>query len=394
MPNNSQSARTGSLRIEWHTDLREIRKLRDPWLALQARVAQRTVYCDHDWIVGWYECYAGTKYTDFGQPLVGAAWENDQLVGVAPLTSARSKFARVPVQSLGFAGFNLQAGEFLAPEDRPDIVAGLLASLTEKGNKWDLFSITGLQPDWPLTKALVEALRFLGLRAEMMEDDPFAIADFSAGYQPYIMARTGHFRQNLKRYGRKLTEAGGWSIEKLGSQPTAEQVKSFLQRLIAIADEGWRARQRGLQEEKNHQPFYVSILESFGPRGLLDVQIMKIGGQDAAYCLGLIERNTFFHVLMGFNDSFRNLSPGAFLLQEVFKDLTQRGIHSVLSHGDYDYKKHWASAFIPQTKLLVFNRSLKARLSYFAKFHLQKKLPWIQKLVSTPAAAPQVEASS
>ena len=377
-----------ALRVDWLTDVRDIKKLRDAWLSLSDRVGGRTVYCDYDWIIGWYECYTGTKYTYFGQPLLGAVWDKNRLVAVAPFTTARAAVAKVPVQFVTFAGFNLQAGEFLAEENQPGAIPALLSSLAA-GGRWDVLSITALQPDWKLTRSLRESACKLNLRVEMVEDDPYAVVDLAAGYEPYLMARPSRFRTNLKRWGRKLTEAGGWRIDKLDARPSETQMQIFLERMFALANEGWRAQQRGLQEERNHQPLFVSILRDFAPRGMLDFQILQIDGTDAAYCVGLVERERYFHILQGFDDRLRNLSPGAFLLQEVLKDLAQRGIRSVMSHGDYNYKKHWASAFIPQSKLLIFNRSMRAKLSCFAKVHLQKRFVRMQRVLGARTPAPE-----
>ena len=64
---------TRAIRVEWISDLAEIRRLRGPWLALSDRMQRRTVYSDHDWILAWYEHYALTDDTHFGTPMVGVA---------------------------------------------------------------------------------------------------------------------------------------------------------------------------------------------------------------------------------------------------------------------------------------------------------------------------------
>jgi CelD/BcsL family acetyltransferase involved in cellulose biosynthesis len=388
MERRGETPGRNGLRIEWTTSLDEVRRLRQPWLELQERVSRRTVYCDHDWIVAWYEVYSGTKYTDGGEALVGAAWDGRDLVGVAPLIRTRSRVARIPVRELLFAGFNLQAGEFIALDDRPEIPSEFLRSLERHGG-WDLACFSGLQPEWEDVRRLHESARALRMPCEVTEDGPYATADLRDGYRPYIMKRSGHFRQNLKRYARKIEAAGGWKLDRLDSRADADVIDGYRRRILAIAQDGWRAQQRGLEEELNHFPFYDRVMQAFGSRGMLDVTILKIGAQDAAYCVGLVERHHYYHVLMGFLEALRGLSPGAFMLQEILKGFPEQKIVGMLSHGDYDYKRHWASEFVPQTRLLVFDRGWRGRLGHFAKFQLQ---PWISRLRQTRKPPPPIMA--
>lgn len=374
------------MRVEWTTDLAEIRALRQPWLQLQERVQKRTVYCDHDWIVSWYESYCGTKYTGYGQALVGAAWQNGELVGVAPMITVRSRIARIPVREVLFAGFNLQAGELLMLDARPDIASEILRSGVRRG-RWDVMTLTALQPEWEEFRLLRATAEELGLCSETTADDPYAAADLSDGYQPYIMKRSGHFRQNLKRYGRKIAAAGGWKLDRMSLTAGPEEVEGYVRRILAVAELGWRARQHGLTEERNHHPFFERVARAFGRRGMLDVTILTVGGKDAAYCVGLLERRRYYHVVMGFVEDLRDLSPSAFMLQEILKRLAEQGLSGVLSHGNYEYKRHWASEWVPQTRLLIFGRGWRSRLSHFAKFSLQPGVARLRSWVRRPDAA-------
>jgi CelD/BcsL family acetyltransferase involved in cellulose biosynthesis len=368
-----------AIRVEWITDWTEIRQLREPWLALSDRIQRRTVYSDHDWILAWYEHYAHTDDSDSGVPLVGVAWEGEQLVGVAPLLIAHASFAKVPVRRINFAGYNLQAGEFLALDGRPGIPAAFIQSLASRTD-WDVISVTCLQPDWPEISTMQAVARERGLLSEIDADDRYAVADLREGYQSYLMKCSGHFRQNLKRYGRKIDKAGGWKLDRLDLRPSEAAVEEFIRRVIAIADTGWRVERSGIEIEKRHQPFYERIIRDFAPRGMVDLCILRIGDRDAAYCMGLLERNAFFHVLMGFDNELRSLSPGVIMLQERFRLMPEDSISRVLSHGDYDYKKHWVTAYVSQQKLVIFNANFRARLSHFSQYRLRA---WLNRVTGS-----------
>jgi hypothetical protein len=48
-----------------------------------------------------------------------------------------------------------------------------------------------------------------------------------------------------------------------------------------------------------------------------------------------------------------------------------------VSHGAHDYKKHWATRFVPQTRLFLFAPNVRATATRFIRFELQ---PLLQRL--------------
>jgi hypothetical protein len=53
-------------------------------------------------------------------------------------------------------------------------------------------------------------------------------------------------------------------------------------------------------------------------------------------------------------------------MYEVFRRLPDASVHTVLSHGSYQYKNRWASKIVGQDNLCIFGRGLRARLAYWA----------------------------
>jgi hypothetical protein len=66
------------------------------------------------------------------------------------------------------------------------------------------------------------------------------------------------------------------------------------------------------------------------------------------------------------------------MLQQRLRLMPEDAISGVLSHGDYEYKNHWVTAFVPQQKLVIFNGSLRARLSHILKYRLHPLLSGIR----------------
>jgi CelD/BcsL family acetyltransferase involved in cellulose biosynthesis len=368
-PMDEQAA--SSLRVEWLADLGKIQALRRDWMDLESKVRDRTVYVTHDYVVSWYKGYGGTRYTAFGKPLVGAVWDGSTLVGVAPFIACRPTFGKVPVRRLDFAGYNLQAGEFLSWDGRSDVLVAIIYALAERLN-WDVLCLNNIQADSERAFALQQAAERCRLAWEVTDDHSYAVADLRQGYEAYAKLRGSNFRKQVRRHAKKIEQAGSWRVDRLDCSRGPGPVAEYLERMFSIADAGWRARERGLAEERNHHPFFRTLVPPFAERGMVDLSILSIGGRDAAFTLALVERGVYFHLLIAFDEDMSAYSPGSFLLQEVFRLLPTLDIHFVVSHGDYEYKRRWASEFVNQKRFLLFSRTLRGRLSHLWKFRLER----------------------
>ena len=119
-----------------------------------------------------------------------------------------------------------------------------------------------------------------------------------------------------------------------------------------------------------HREWFRELAVRFNRRGMLDLSFLRIGGRDAAYVLAFVERGFWFDAMISFDDQFKSLSPGFYLMHAILKRLPGRGVHTVVSHGDHDYKLRWASGFVPQTCVYLFGGSTAALASRLARFKL------------------------
>jgi CelD/BcsL family acetyltransferase involved in cellulose biosynthesis len=364
------------MRIEWLRELKEIEAKRDAWVALESQVRQRTLYCRYDYILPWYRCYSGTEHVDRGIPLVGFAWDGEMLVGVAPMIEARSTFARVPVKRADCAGYNLAAGEILVRDGVAGVIEAFVDALRD-GLRFDLVNINGLDTDTPRQKELISHLERRGARYGLIDFHSYAIADLSKGYDAYIGAFGWKRRGRMKNIANKMTTQGEVKIERITSTGDRAFATSMRDRMLAISERSPRVQRAGVEVDRQHQPFYADLFEAFGPQGAIDLSILVINGEDAAFTFALVERGIYYHTMMAYAEIFEKISAGKYLFAEVIKMLPDLGLHMVLSHGGYEYKSRWASQIIPQQTVCVFGNTISGRLSHMVGFRFvhRRKAP-------------------
>ncbi|HXH26175.1 MAG TPA: GNAT family N-acetyltransferase, partial [Vicinamibacterales bacterium] len=156
---------------------------------------------------------------------------------------------------------------------------------------------------------------------------------------------------------------------------TGADVDQAVARLIAVNEASYKLQGRPLAPQ--HRAFLYDVCRRFAARGMLSLPILTIGGLDAAYMLGIVERGYFYDVTLAYDEAFARLSPGAHLTQRTLERLAGLGVHTMISHGAHEYKQHWATRFVPQTRLYLFAPGLRASATRFLRFRL---MPWWQRL--------------
>lgn len=355
-------------RIEWLNDMADIESLRYKWRKLEETVNYRTVFASCDYVIPWYRYYRGNKHQQYGVPLLGTAWTDDKLTGVAPMTYWKGWLGGVPVHRIDFAGFNSHVGEFLVPDDKPEIIGRFIDSLIVKGG-FDVICLNGFDTNSQKYQELGNAVSAHGLRMER-SDYSYAIIDLKNGYNAYYDSLTSKRRNNIRRHAKNVAKAGTWQVDTIKSVENEKELTSFLERMIKIYNSSWKVNARG-QLAEHHSGFFKETANRFVRREILHLSILSINSQDIAFFFALMEGGILYDLFISYAESFKELRPGEFMMQEIAKHLPDMGIRTIVSHGDHDYKKNWASDFVPLTRVFIFSNGLRSKISRLMKFKIQ-----------------------
>lgn len=352
-----------ALHVEWISNLSALDAVERPWRALERVSSHRTHLSAFDFIVPWYRHYAG-EYG--GAPLVGLAWQGAELAGVAPLTIRRGRVGGIPVRRVEFAPNDSVAGEFLVPDGQPHVVTALLDALVRHVT-FDVICLNGLDPasDQLLTLRAAAPRHHLAVHAE---EHAYAMVDLRDGYEAYRSRLSGNTRRKIAQKTRRIEEIGA-RIEGVLFSDGVERLDDAIDRLIAITEASYKLQGSRLADA--HRGFLADVVRRFGAREMLCLPILSIGGKDAAFVLGVVERGCFYDVSLAYDERFEKLGPGVYLMQEMLRRLAAAGVHTVISHGAHEYKKHWATAFVPQKRIFLFPPRPRAAATRLVRFALQ-----------------------
>jgi CelD/BcsL family acetyltransferase involved in cellulose biosynthesis len=351
------------LRIEWLRDVGALDSIADEWRALEAEVHTRTHLSTYDFLGTWYRHYAG-EYG--GAPLIGLARQAGRLVGIAPMTIRRGRIGRIPVRRVEFAPSDVPAGEFLVEDGHPEIVAAFVESLSRSA-KFDLICLDGVDPASDQLRILTGAA--CAQRMTVREEDhAFAVVDLHEGYEAYRKRLSGKCRRKHSQKAHRI-EAEGIALDGVVAGERSAHIESLIDRLIAINEASYKLEGRPLATI--HRDFLADVVRRLAARDKLSLLLLTIGGRDAAFILGVVERSCFYDITLAYDEAFARLSPGTCLMQKALEALAGVGIHTVVSHGAHEYKKHWSTAFVSQKRLFLFAPGPRASATRFVRFGLE-----------------------
>ncbi|NLF24672.1 MAG: hypothetical protein GX589_03325, partial [Deltaproteobacteria bacterium] len=131
-----------TIRIE---EIREFDKAQAYWGAWKSILEEsetNTVYQSPEWMKSWWSCYAGS-----GRLLLLFAFEQDVLVGIAPLMAAKRRINGVleeVVEFLGAENFASDYCDFIVPATRTDVLEALLEWLWQARRHWTVLRLNNI----------------------------------------------------------------------------------------------------------------------------------------------------------------------------------------------------------------------------------------------------------
>ena len=357
--------------VEWLHTFDAIAALEQPWRALEERASDRSVLSTFDYNITWFRWYGGAGPDDSspaaqGAPLVGVAKRGSEVVGIAPLVMRRRRIGRVPVVSIEFVPHEAYAGEFLIEDGHTEIAGTLIDSL-HRSVPYDVICLNGLEPDSHRYAVVADIAQRRRLTMERTIH-PNAVVDLSHGYDHYLAQRTAHFRQSVRRHSRLIERTGTREVGGVLLTRGIERIDDAVERMIAITEASHKLMGQRLADW--HRGFLSEIARRFGPRRMLCLPVLTVGGRNAAFVFGLVERQTFYDITLSYDEAFAHLRPGTHLIQEMLRELAGSGVHTAVSHGAHEYKRHWASAFVPSTRVFLFARTARAAVTRLLRFRL------------------------
>lgn len=187
-------------------------------------------------------------------------------------------------------------------------------------------------------------------------------ADLTGGFDAYMAGLSGNARQGAKRKAKKIAQVSGGDLDIRGYRTPAE-LEAFhdIARRIALRTYQEKLMGEGLPAS----PEFIQGMLTAAAADNVRAWLLFIAGEPAAYLYCPAHGETLVYEYVGHDPAFNDLSPGAVLQIEAFRDLLDEGKFARFdfTEGDGQHKRQYATGGVPCVDLLLLRPSLTNRVT-------------------------------
>jgi CelD/BcsL family acetyltransferase involved in cellulose biosynthesis len=324
----------------------ELESLRPEWTELARQGAN--LFGTQEWLSTWWRHWGGDR-----ELLLTACRRADgSLAAVLPLYRASG----LPLRVVRFIGHG--AGDHLGPVcasgDRAAVARALMATLHDDPGGWDLLLAERL----PAEEGWAALMDGTPLR---QESSP-RIRIEGRSWDEYLASRSSNFRQQLRRFERRLARGPGYSC-RLADDP--RRLDADLGTLFRLHQARWRDEGSPAfapDRQAFHREFAARALE----RGWLRLWILEIDGEPAAAFHGFRFADAEWYYQAGRDPAWDHLSVGLVLLAHSVRAAFEDGMSEYrFLRGGESYKDRFTSD-VPLLDTLALPNSVTGRAAVLA----------------------------
>lgn len=187
-------------------------------------------------------------------------------------------------------------------------------------------------------------------------------ADLTGGFDAYMAGLSGNARQAAKRKAKKIAQVSGGDLD-IRSYRTPAELEAFhdIARRIALRTYQEKLMGEGLPAT----PEFIQGMLSAAAADRVRAWLLFIAGEPAAYLYCPAHGETLVYEYVGHDPAFNDVSPGAVLQVEAFRDLfdEQKFARFDFTEGDGQHKRQYATGGVPCVDVLLLRPSLTNRVT-------------------------------
>lgn len=321
-----------TLRIEEYDSLHRIGPVQ--WNALADRCPHSSVFQRWEWMLAWWEAIGASR----ARLRLFAAFENDQLLGIAPLHEALRHGAesrRLSFVGEGHADYQC----ILASGGSIRTVEALLdaaqSSLSARGR----LCLTDVQQFSPVDLVLRAKSFVAPARTVMVASMPcprMHLRGAASEVEQYLRKRS------LRRHAAGLAKLGKVTVVHTGDPG---EISRHLDRFFEQHISRWRPTSHPslFLKEENRQ-FYARLTEALGATGRVVFTILAVDQQPVAYHFGLRSADDLLWYKPSFDNRLARFSPGEVLLKALLEFAANNDFAAFdFTRGDESFKRRFST---------------------------------------------------
>ena len=364
------------LNVEEVKRAQDLPRYRDEWGDLLSRADSPLLFQTYEWSVSWLDSFWKDRPIAFL-----FVRDGQRLEALAPLLEDKQgQFCCPGSVVLPADGDFAIRGDFLCTGDRGEVLDAVVRYLRATRRRVRLV-LKHMRTDSALLAALPPAAARNRVETLQRRSWTSPIVSFEGGWQSYAGSRSGHLRSELRRKNRRIEAAGSVTCVTASSPAEAERVVDeilVIERHSFKQPLGSSLAFRPVQER-----FFRDLAPRCAERGWLRAYFLHLDSKPVAYVYGFVFGNEYHAFATSFDDSYRDVSPGAILFDRVLRTCSEEGLQVFdFLGGEARWKAEIASGQRQHDDACVFSRDqLRCQLckTYQTRLRpfVRQRLPWV-----------------
>jgi len=337
------------MRVEEINHFEELLRLRPVWERLLGQTSGANFFQS----LGWLETY--WRHFGAGQRLcVLVVRQGEEVYGILPLVVCSEKTRVGTVRVLTYPLHDW--GSFYGPigPDPEAVLRAGLAYLRRRRRDWDLLELRWVGASDADRHRTERAMRSAGFQAYQSVWDVTYVIDLVGDWQQYLQSRQSKWRNNFRRWQRKLSQRG--TVRHVRYRPKGEAFGETDPRwdLYEMCEEVARRSWQGSSTTGTtltHEcvrPFLRDVHAVAARCGALDLNLLLLGEQPIAFAYNYYWDGYVYGLRLGYDPAASRDGAGNLLYAEIIRDSFARGDHTYdLGVGSLACKRHLLTRHVP-----------------------------------------------
>jgi CelD/BcsL family acetyltransferase involved in cellulose biosynthesis len=334
--------------------------LKEQWNEVLEKSPAPLPFLSYQWLSIWWHAFGTGK-----KLYLVLIFDNDELIGFAPLMQWKTRIGILPVRKLSFlANEHSPRADFVFSKNGTECLQSLWTYLLAHRTDWDEIelndlpsqseAIPWLQSTSQVRWAVTPSIRSPYLRIEQ---------DWDSFYQ----TRSKKLRDDLRKKWNKLVQKGTIQVNQI-TRITPDN--PIFETLFAVANKSWKAKQgTAISSTPELRQFYSEIAYHLSELGWLSLWLLEVDHQPIAYYYNLRYQNTEYSLKTYHDPGYDPFSPGRLLVWQV--------LQAAFNHPDikiYEFlgvperfKLEWADQLMLHHTVFLYHNGFTTTIRYMSK---------------------------
>ncbi|MGI9430252.1 MAG: GNAT family N-acetyltransferase [Bythopirellula sp.] len=325
-------------------DLEELESYRLAWNVLMPQTSRASFFHTFDWLQTYWQSFGSDQ-----KLRVLVVRSNRKTIGIVPLCvkTERYQVGQVRVLTYPLSDWGMWYGP-IGPNPSASLFM-TMKHLRGTPRDWDMLDLRWSGAEAGLTDPTGRALHATGWQGERSEYQRTSIIRLEGSdWESYRAALSKKWRHELGRQQRGLERDFEISVERhrpLGaSHGDAESRWDLYANCLDIAEHSWQGDSTtGNTLSHDHvRAFLQNCHEVAAKLGMLDMVVLKLDGQPAAFQYNYLFDGKLYGLRMGYDRNFAKHGVGKALMGWTLQDSFERGDRLIdLGIGDFEFKRRF-----------------------------------------------------